>query len=186
MSTGKVNTSKMTGSKSKFKITAAPLDSYTAKSLYEMKFPVAAKVIAQMDTMQKAFISCQAQEHIDCLYEQANRFGNEDYEASEQPTMSQFRGIMGKIKHWEIIIYWLLEIDIMMEAQNLAELAVQAEAEIIAAMTGDGQIWMAQNELKKREKLIEQSKACTPHTTEIMNRAADLTAMFFATPKGVY
>lgn len=166
-----------TGKKVRFHIVAAPLESYTARALYEMKFQDAAKVIARMDTFQKAYISTQAQDVIDCLYEYANRFGNDDYEACDQPSISQFRGIMGKIKHWETIMYWLLEVDVMMEADELAKLAVEAENEIMAALEQSRHV--TEKEWDRTDKLIAKAKACAPRTQEIMNQAAELTAMFF-------
>jgi len=167
-----------TGKKVRFHVTAAPLESYSARSLYEMKFQDAAKVIARMDTMMKAYVSTQAQEYIDCLYAHANRFGNEDYEACDQPTIAQFRGIMGKIKHWETIMYWLLEVDVMMEAEELAKLAMEAENEIMDAMVGN-RPGITTKQLKRAENVISKSKACVPRTQEIINQAAALTAMFY-------
>lgn len=167
--------------KTKFKFKAAPIESYTAKSLYEMKFQDAAKVIAKMDTMQKAYVASQAQEYLDCLYANANRFGNPDYPIEEQPSIAQFRGIMGKIKHWETIMFWLLEIDIMMQADDLALLAYEAEQEIEKLKQYEAYApEKVAKEVAKREKVINKAMNTQAHTIEIMNQAAQLTAMFFS------
>ena len=164
--------------KTKFKITAAPIESYTARSLYEMKFHDAARVITRMDSMRKAVISSDVQQYLNSLYENANRFGNENFPLDEQPSMAQFRGIIGKIKHWETIMYWLYEIDILMEAKDLAELALEAEYEIEEAKAGRRCI--SPKELRKQTEHVEKAiKAPVPHTLEIMNQAAALAAAFW-------
>ena len=150
----------MAPKKTKFKITAAPIESFTARDIYAMKFPDAAKTIARMDTMRKAYISSEAQSVIDSLYEFANRFGNEDYEACDQPSIAQFRATLGKIKHWEIIMFWLYEIDILMSDHELAKLAAQAEQDL--------------KDAEEPQRLSKQRS----HSADIMNQAAMLTAMF--------
>jgi len=171
-----MGTGKATGSKAKFHVTAAPLESYTARSLYDMKFQDAAKVITRMDTMMKAYMSTEAQGHLDCLYEYANRFGNDDYEACDQPSISQFRGIMGKIKHWETIMYWLLEIDVLFESVDLQRMAEEAERDIEASKNGT--VLMNAGAVKKAEKAILKASVHVPRTQEIIDQAAMLTAMF--------
>lgn len=177
---------KPAGPKTKFKFKAAPIENYDARALYAMKFQDTAHVITRMDTMQKALISSEVQVHLDCLYEQANRFGNPDFGLDEQPSAAQFRGIMGKIKHWETILYWLFEIDVMMEAEDLQRLAVEAEKEIehyqyALDMKGVNEQYKALSHkmIAKNTKIIDKANNTIPRTQEIIDMAASLATKYF-------
>lgn len=168
---------KIVGPKTKFNVKAAPIETYDAPALYALKFQDAAKVITRMDTMQKALVSSQAQEYIDSLYSHANRFGNVDYPLDEQPSAAQFRGIMGKIKHWETIMYWLLEIDVMMEAAELERLAEEAERELDEYLHDIRMI--SAKGVKQRSDIIKKAENTKANTDEIMSLAAELAGKYF-------
>jgi len=109
-----------------FKIKAAPIESFDAHALYKLKFSDAAQKIREMDTHQKAAIVFEINLITKSLYNIANRYGNDQYKRDEQITSKQFEEIIRKIKHWETLLYWLFEIDVLMEKHtpdHLAELA---------------------------------------------------------------
>lgn len=95
--------------------------------LFNMSFKDCAMYISKMDTIMKAEIAAQIKTILDSLYLQTDRYGNPDYSKDEQIGPDIFVFIMSKIKHWETILYWLFEIDILMEETKIDQLIREAE-----------------------------------------------------------
>jgi hypothetical protein len=85
-------------------------------------------------------------------------------------------GIMGKIKHWETILYWLYEIDIMLENADLKTLALQAELDLEAYNAGLKP--MTDKALDKAQAAVQHAKDRVAHTSEILDLALNLTKKY--------
>jgi hypothetical protein len=165
-----------TKSKNGVSVKAAPLSSYDANRLYRMRFQDTAFIIAKMDTMQKANVAAQIQPVLDSLYATANKWGNEEVEPEDQPTAAQYMGIMGKIKHWETILYWLYEIDIMLENADLKTLALQAELDLEHYKLGIK--GMTESARDKAQATIQKAQDRVAHTSEILDLTLNLTRKY--------
>lgn len=162
----------------RYKSNAEIAEQYDAERLYRMKFQDTAYVIAKMDTLKKAEVSSDIQYILTSLYEAANRYGNPNIEKEAQPTAEQFRGIMGKIKHWETLLYWLFEIDIMMTESTIQDLIRVAEQEYAKTLQSDDAS-LQEKAAMKLEKLEASKEIYTAHTAEIMGIASELTKKYF-------
>lgn len=149
-----------------------------AETLYKLQYADAANMVRKMDTMQKAKIAAEIQPILDSLYAYVNRFGNPDYPAEDQPSVALFQAGMTKIKHWETILYWLYEIDIMYDEAMLLEAIQEAEAEVAVSkvMDSDSAAISHLDTLKKKKEVQIGEGA---HTDEIMSFAAQLCGKYF-------
>ena len=149
-----------------------------AETLYSLQYADAAKLVHRMDTMQKARIAAEIQPILDSLYAYVNRFGNPDYPADDQPSVALFQAGMSKIKHWETILYWLYEIDIMYDEAMLVEAIEAAEKEVAATSTDEPDTAVISRLVTlKKEKEVKIGDGA--HTDEIMNFAAQLCRKYF-------
>lgn len=154
-----------------------PIEWYDAEKLYKMKFQHTARIISKMDTMQKAKIAAEIQPTLDSLYEMANRYGNPDYEADERIGPAQFQSVMGKIKHWETLLYWLYEIDIMIEEAEIEKLVREAKEELAKVKHSKTPLKAKMEE--NYEMQLQRKREVQAHTDEIMELASSLTAKYF-------
>ena len=95
--------------------------------LFQLPFKECAIYIGNMDTMKKAEVAAEIQPILDSLYATADRYGNKDYPIEDQIGPDMFVHIMGRIKRWETIIYWLFEMDILMGETELDKQVRAAE-----------------------------------------------------------
>lgn len=165
--------------------------------IFSMQFKDCAQYIAKMDTLKKADIAAQIQPVLDSLYAQTDRYGNPDYPLEDQIGPDIFIYIMGKIKRWETILYWLYEIDIMMEETKLDQLIREAESrleennynldmtrirvkEVENPDTGKIQKKrVVVNAMEDLSTLYRERAARGNHTEEIMDLAKSLTSKYF-------
>lgn len=154
------------------------ISTVTAETLYKLQYADAANMVRKMDTMQKAEIAAEIHPILDSLYAYVNRFGNPDYPAEDQPSVALFQAGMSKIKHWETILYWLYEIDIMYDEAMLLEAIQEAEAEVAVSkvMDTDSAAISRLDTLKKKKEVQIGEGA---HTDEIMSFAAQLCGKYF-------
>lgn len=164
--------------------------------LFALPFKECAKKISTMDTMKKADTAAQIQPILDNLYAQVDRYGNPNYSRDEQIGPEMFIHLMSKIKRWETLLYWLYEIDIMMEETELDKLIEEAHKRYEAVdyddnatrirykpiETEDGKIKKQRTVVNVREDLttlIREREARGNHTEEIMNQAKQLANKYF-------
>lgn len=154
------------------------ISTVNAETLYKLQYADAANLVRRMDTMQKAVIAAEVQPILDSLYVYVNRFGNPDYPAEDQPSVALFQAGMSKIKHWETILYWLYEIDIMYDEAMLEEAIREAEKEAAASVfvESDSAAISHLDTLKKKKEVMIGDGA---HTDEIMSFAAQLCGKYF-------
>lgn len=172
--------------------------------LFAMGFKDCAQYISKMDTMKKADVAAQIQPVLESLYAQTDRYGNPDYPLEDQIGPDIFIYVMGKIKRWETILYWLYEIDILMNESELDRMIQAAERKLEANDYEDflvGKVIEAprkrpdpkKSEMVKKtvyvsgkEQLYDmyaEREARGNHTEEIMDAAKDLAAKYFASGK---
>jgi hypothetical protein len=163
--------------------------------LFHMQFKDCAAAIGKMDTIKKAEVAAQIQPILDSLYAQADRYGNPDYPKDEQISPDIFIYIMGKIKRWETILYWLYEIDIMMEETKLDEMIREAERRLEEhdyndfdrirykeVINEEGKVVKQRTVVKASEDLAAlyaERNARGNHTDEIIDMAKSLARRFF-------
>lgn len=73
-------------------------------------FQTAKDTIDKMTLAKRIEMLDDLDKYRDYLYEQVNRYGAQGLSKDEQPKASEFRVIMGRIKHTEIIQNWLFGI----------------------------------------------------------------------------
>lgn len=159
------------------RIKAMPVEKYTAEMLYKMRFQDTAFVIAKMDTMKKAEIAGEIQPILESLYMKVNAYGNDDVPYEDQPSAAQFMACMTKIKHWETILYWLYEIDIMMGETKVQRLAEKA-AQLLAAYER-GEISIDEMKRHKLKEMWQEGAMKQCHTDEIVQQAASLARKYY-------
>lgn len=163
--------------------------------LFHMQFKDCAITISKMDSMKKAVIASKIQPKLDCLYATTERYGNPDYPKDEQIGPAEFTYIMGMIKRWETIIYWLYEIDILMEETKLDELIREAEQRLeknnwnpelkrirVKPVVIDGKKCKERVTVNAREDLATlyaERHARGNHTEDIMDLAKQLSNKYF-------
>jgi len=163
--------------------------------LYALSFKNCALTISKMDTFKKAETASKVQTILDNLYQQASRYGDSDLPREEQIGPDIFQYIMQRIKHWEQIMYWLYEIDILMEETNLdasireaekrwSESGCDIEAERIRVKEVVDDSGVKQKKRVKvnvkddLQELLSAKSDRGQHTQEIMDLAKELTAKF--------
>lgn len=147
-----------------------------AEMLYKMQYADAATVVRKMDTMKKAEVVSEIQPILDSLYAYVHRYGNPDYPAEDQPSVAAFQAGMTKIKHWETLLYWLYEIDIMYDEAMLAEAIEEASQEVACTTRPDSAAVSRLDTLNKKKEVTMGEGA---HTDEIMSFAAQLCGKYF-------
>jgi len=163
--------------------------------LFNKSFKDCAEFISQMDTLKKAEVAANIQPILLSLYDMVDKYGNPDYPRDEQIGPDVFIFIMSKIKRWETILYWLYEIDIMMEETSLDTLIHEAEERIAATTDPDAtriRVKDVQLEIgltvKKRvtvsvredlNTLLAERASRGNHTEEIMSMAKSLANKYF-------
>jgi hypothetical protein len=80
-----------------------------------------------MDTIKKAEVAAEIKPILEGIYLQVDTYGNSNFERDEQIGPDLFIMLMGKIKRWETILYWLYEIDILMGETELDRMIADAE-----------------------------------------------------------
>ncbi|MEG1636099.1 MAG: hypothetical protein RR324_01170 [Cellulosilyticaceae bacterium] len=139
------------------------------EALFSKPFKDCAKYIASMDTMKKADMAAQIQPVLDHLYFEVNKYGNKNYDRDEQISPDAYIYIMGKIKRWETIIYWLYEIDIMMEETNLDKLIHEAENRLAANGNDSKLSRIRVRDVYNEELGITQKQRVTVNAKEDLN-----------------
>ena len=121
------------------------------ETLFHQSFTECAKSITSMDTLKKADIAAQIEPILTNLYETANKFGNPNFSRDEQISPDVFNLVMGKIKRWETILYWLYEIDILMQETDLDQI-IAAEEKRLAEHDGFGPCVTPRQIMRPRKK----------------------------------
>lgn len=98
-----------------------------SEKLYGKSFVDCAREISTLDTFKKAELAAEVQEKLSTLYENANTYDNKDYAMEDRVNASEYMNIMSRIKRWELILYWLFEIDILMQETPLDQIIKDAE-----------------------------------------------------------
>ena len=173
-------------------------NSTEAERLYNMTFKGSIEMIKRMDTIKKAQITGEIQPILEELYAQADTYGNDDIEPSERINTELFMVIMGKIKKWETLLYWLFEMDILMCETSLDKLIAEAEERLREHDDKDfKRIRIKECEDGKKHRvevsayedlstLYAEKQANQSHMNEIVNMANELTNKYFKMNKGMY
>lgn len=171
--------------------------------IFAMPFKDCALYISKMDTMKKADIAAQIQPILTGLYLQADRYGNPNYGRDEQIGPDIFNHIMGRIKRWETVLYWLYEIDILMEETELDEQVRAAEKKMEAlewdqeaihkrvVPNVEGLVSPKSGKVTKNitiqvtysdeyTELVKQRERRGNHTNDIMSMASSLASKYFS------
>ena len=163
--------------------------------LFAMTFKDCAFHISKMDTFKKAEMASKVQIILDSLYQQASKYGDSNLPREEQIGPDIFQYVMQRIKHWEQIMYWLYEIDILMEETKLDasireaekrwfEFDYDIEAERIRVKEIVDNSGIKQKKRVKvsikddLQELLDTRSDRGQHTQEIMDLAKELTAKF--------
>lgn len=118
-----------------------------------MSFKFCIETIHKMDTYKKADMAAQIQPILDGLYIQTDRYGNKNFDREDQIGPDIFIYIMGKIKRYENVLYWLYEIDILMGETDIDKLIEEAE-ERIAATGCETRIRIKKDEKGKGHRVV--------------------------------
>lgn len=153
---------------------------FTAEELYKLQFKECADVIKRMDMYTKARISAEINKTLEYQYEAVSVYGQPGIPLAEQMSPKTFELFMSKIKHYETILYWLYEIDIMMNESELDDLIKEAEelqAKVSAASTElqIKEVESAKRKVTKKQKDIYKTSS---DAMDIMAMAANLTAKY--------
>lgn len=157
--------------------------------LLGMSFKGSIEMIHKMDTFKKADMAAQIRPMIDELYLQCDRYGNSELPRDEQINVEMFMYLMGKIKRYETILYWLYEIDILIGDTELDRMIKEAE-DRIANSDDELRYRLRMGEDGKRHRVVvnveedlkdlyKQKEEQAPKTNEILDMAAALTAKYF-------
>lgn len=169
-----------------------------AERLYNMTFKGSIEAIKGMDTIKKAQIAGEIQPILEELYAQANTYGNTDIEPAERINAETFMAVMGKIKKWETLLYWLFEIDILLCETTLDKLISEAEERlrehggkdfkrIRIKECADGKKHRVEvSAYEDLATLYAEKQANQTHMDEIVDMANELTNKYFKMNKGVY
>lgn len=82
----------------------------TLEKLITSSFEMAKSTIDQMTLVKRIELLDELQTYRSHLYSMCDRYGNPDYSREDQPTAKEFRVLMGRIKHLEILQNWLFGI----------------------------------------------------------------------------
>lgn len=159
-------------------VTGVPFDVNTvnAEMLYKLQYGDAADMIRKMDTMKKAEVVAEIQPILDSLYAYVHRYGNPDYPAEDQPSVALFQAGMTKIKHWETLLYWLYEIDVLYDESVLADSIREAQEEVACSYKPDSASISRLDTLNKKQAITMGKGA---QTEEIMSFASQLCNKYF-------
>lgn len=92
-------------------ITSAYVQGLSLEDLLKLPFDVAHKYINQFTMDKRIKILSNLSTYRDHLYNQTGRYGGEGLSAAEQISAADFRMLLGKIKHLEILQNWLYGIE---------------------------------------------------------------------------
>lgn len=157
-------------------VTAEKFDiaNVTAEDLYKLPFDEAQEKVHMMDTAQKALVLKDVQAHLDELYAYVNRFGNENYPGVDRPSQAGFLSGMQRIKHWEAIVQWLLEYDIVYKEAILLDQMDETLPEFES---------MYEQQAGKVDEAMKQSETINNlasfYGTALVNESAALMNKFF-------
>lgn len=87
------------------------VESTTLESIITSSFTTAKELIDQMTLPKRIAMLEDLQVYRDHLYNMCSRYGNPDYQKEDQPNAREFRVLMGRIKHLEILQNWLYGIN---------------------------------------------------------------------------
>lgn len=82
----------------------------TLDKIMSSNFPVAKDLIDQMTIVKRIKMLDEVYTYREFLYENIGRYGMEGLSKEEQLTANEFRVLMGRIKHLEILQNWLFGI----------------------------------------------------------------------------
>jgi hypothetical protein len=82
----------------------------TLQSIMSVNFTSAKQIIDKMTIMKRIQILEELDEYKLYLYDRAGTWGNPDIPPEEQVSTKEFRAILGRIKHLEILQGWLFGI----------------------------------------------------------------------------
>ena len=161
-----------------------------SERIYAMSFQNCIEYIRKMDTMEKAEVAAEINVTLGELYAQVDTYGNDDYPAEDRIDTAMFVHIMGVIKKWETMLYWLYEIDILMGEDEIArklETARQRMEEVNWDLESCSVRLIPGEDGKKHKQLVNDAKYYMElqmqqkeaHTDEIMSMAQDLCKKFF-------
>lgn len=165
-----------------------------SETVYNMSFKNCIEYIRKMDTMTKAEVSAEINVTLKELYLQADRYGNEDLEACDRIDTAMFVHIMGVIKKWETLLYWLFEIDILMGEDEISR-KLQAAEERMNEVDWDTESYSVRfvkgEDGKNHKALVNDNnyymdlvaqkydKSNQAHTDDIISMAEDLCKKYF-------
>jgi hypothetical protein len=86
------------------------INDVTLDKIMSSNFPVAKDTIDQMTIAKRIKMLDEVYTYRDFLYENIGRYGVEGLSKEEQLTASEFKILMGRIKHLEILQNWLFGI----------------------------------------------------------------------------
>lgn len=86
------------------------IDDITLTRIMASNFATAKEYIDKMTIAKRIAILDEVYTYREYLYETASRYGGEGLAKSEQLTANEFKAVMGRIKHLEILQNWLFGI----------------------------------------------------------------------------
>lgn len=92
-------------------VTSEYIESLTLDDVLKLPFDAAHKYIAEFSMAKRIKILEDLSKYRLHLYDQTGRYGGEGLSKDEQISASDFRLLLGKIKHLEILQNWLYGID---------------------------------------------------------------------------
>lgn len=93
------------------KITSEYIEKLTLDDVLKLPFDTAHKYIDQFSMAKRIAILEDLSKYRNHLYEQTGRYGGEGLSKDEQISATDFRLLLGKIKHLEILQNWLYGIN---------------------------------------------------------------------------
>lgn len=90
---------------------ATNVEQTTLEKIMTSNFEIAKDTIDQMTLVKRISMLDELNAYRDYLYESISKYGKKGLSKDEQLTASEFRILMGRIKHLEILQNWLYGVD---------------------------------------------------------------------------